>query len=165
MKTYFDEKYIEVGRSTYFGGRPNLCSSGWEKIEIGSFCSIAHNVSFNTDVGHDYTKVSTFPFRELMGIGDSGRTHKGKIKIGNDVWIGTGVVIMPGVTIGDGAVIGAYSVVAKDIPPYAVVVGNPCQIKKYRFSDDNIKELLELKWWDKDDNWIKENINWLTQSQ
>ena len=159
------DKQVKLGRHSYIVGYLNLSSTGWEKIEIGNFCSIAHNVTMNTDCGHDYTKISTFPFNQLMGIGESGCTHRGVIKVGNDVWIGTGAVIMPGVTIGDGAVIGAYCVVAKDIPPYAVVVGNPCQIKKYRFSDDKIKELLKLKWWDKDDNWIKENINWLTQSQ
>lgn len=153
---------MKIGRHSYIVGHLNLSSSGSEKIEIGNFCSIAHNVTINTDCGHDYSKISTFPFYQLMNCGANGQTHRGGVKIGNDVWIGTGVVLMPGIEIGDGAVIGAYSVVAKDIPPYAIVVGNPCQIKKYRFSEEKIKELLEMKWWDKDDEWIKENVDWLT---
>lgn len=157
------DKNVKMGRHSYVVGYLNLSSNGWEKIEIGAFCSIAHNVTMNTDNGHAYDKVSTFPFKEILGIGTSTCIHKGGIKIGNDVWIGTGAIIMPGVTIGDGAVIGAFCVVAKDIPPYAVVVGNPCQIKKYRFSEEKIKELLELKWWEKSDEWIKENIDFLTQ--
>jgi len=156
------DKQVKLGRHSYIVGSLNLSSSGWERIEIGSFCSIAHNVTINTDCGHDYNRISTFPFNEIMGIGISGRNHKGNVKIGNDVWIGTGAIIMPGVTIGDGAVIGAYCVVAKDIPPYAVVVGNPCQIKKYRFSQEKINELLELKWWNENDDWIKQHIDYLT---
>lgn len=157
------DKKVKMGKHSYVDGYINLSSYGWEKIEIGSYCSIAHHVTINTDVGHDYTKISTFPFKELMGIGDSNTIHKGNVKIGNDVWIGTGAIIMPGVTIGDGAVIGAFAVVAKDIPPYAIVVGNPAQIKKYRFSEEKIKELLDLQWWNKDDQWIRDNANWLTQ--
>jgi acetyltransferase-like isoleucine patch superfamily enzyme len=67
--------------------------------------------------------------------------------IGNDVWIGHGAFIKAGITIGDGAVIGAHAVVTKDVPPYAVVVGNPGVIKKYRFSPEIIQQLLTLKWW------------------
>ncbi len=69
---------------------------------------------------------------------------------------------MPGVHIGDGAIIGANAVVAKDVPPYAVVVGNPAMIKKYRFDKETINLLLELKWWDKDIEEIKKLIPLLT---
>ena len=75
---------------------------------------------------------------------------KGDTVIGNDVWIGQNVTIMAGVHIGDGAIIGANSVVAKDIPPYAVAVGNPCHVVKKRFDDELIDLLLKLRWWDKD---------------
>jgi len=156
------QKNIKIGRHSYIVGELNLSSSGWENIEIGSFCSIAHNVTINTDVGHDYNHTSTFPFKELMGIGNANTTHKGGVKIGNDVWIGTGAIIMPGVTIEDGAVIGAFAVIAKNIPAYAIVVGNPARINKYRFDEQRIKELLEMKWWDRPDEWIRENIEWLT---
>ena len=82
--------------------------------------------------------------------------------MGNDVWIGQNATILPGVHIGDGAVIGANAVVAKDVPPYAVVVGNPAVIKKYRFDQETINLLLELKWWDKDIEVIKKLIPLLT---
>lgn len=66
--------------------------------------------------------------------------------------------ILPGVHIGDGAVIGANSVVGKDIPPYAIAVGNPIQIKRYRFDEETINLLLELKWWDRSIEEIKKLI-------
>ncbi len=78
-----------------------------------------------------------------------------KVIIGNDVWIGQGVTFIPGVTIGDGAIIGAYSVIAKDVPPYAVVVGNPQVIKRYRFTEEQINKLLNIKWW----NWSPEVVS------
>ena len=78
-----------------------------------------------------------------------------KVTIGNDVWIGIKATIMPNITIGDGAVIGANAVVTKDVPPYAVVVGVPAKIIKYRFDEEIIKDLLELKWWNYSESFIK----------
>ena len=69
------------------------------------------------------------------------------VTIGNDVWIGRGAIVLSGVTIGDGAIIGAGAVVSKDIPPYAVAVGNPIRIIRYRTTKENIDELLKIKWW------------------
>jgi acetyltransferase-like isoleucine patch superfamily enzyme len=69
------------------------------------------------------------------------------IIIGNDVWIGHGAFIKPGVTLGDGAVVAAYAVVTKDVPPYAIVAGNPAVVKKYRFPEDVIDRFLKLRWW------------------
>ena len=79
---------------------------------------------------------------------------KGDTIIGNDVWIGQNVTVLPAVHIGDGAIIGANSVVAKDIPPYSVAVGNPCEVKSKRFDEDLIEYLLKIKWWD----WSAEKI-------
>jgi virginiamycin A acetyltransferase len=75
----------------------------------------------------------------------SGPRH---VKIGNDVWIGYAAVIINSVTIGDGAVIGAYAVVREDVPPYAIVIGNPARVIRYRFNETQIRMLLEIKWWD-----------------
>ena len=88
-------------------------------------------------------------------------------KIGNDVWIGANAIIQSGVTIGDGAIIGSGAVVTKDVPPYAIVVGVPAKILKYRFNKEQIKELLQLKWWnlpfDKIKNLPFNNINKVIQ--
>jgi carbonic anhydrase/acetyltransferase-like protein (isoleucine patch superfamily) len=72
------------------------------------------------------------------------------VRIGNDVWIGAKATILSGVAVGDGAVIGARSVVARDVPPYGIVVGNPARFIRKRFTDDIIRQLLEIRWWDWD---------------
>ena len=69
------------------------------------------------------------------------------ITIGNDVFIGANVTILDGITIGDGAIIGAGAVVSKDIPDYAIAVGCPIKIIKYRFNDDQIAALRRIQWW------------------
>lgn len=86
-------------------------------------------------------------------------SDKKPITIGNDVWIGSRSIVMDGVTIGDGAIVAAGSVVTKDVPPYAIVGGVPAKIIKYRFSDDIIKRLLEVKWWNLSDEKISEIID------
>ena len=77
--------------------------------------------------------------------------------IENDVWIGNNVLIKGGVTIGNGAIIAMGSVVTKDVPPYAIVGGVPAKIIRYRFSENDIKKLLDFKWWNQNDSWLKEN--------
>lgn len=78
------------------------------------------------------------------------------VRIGNDVWIGDNVIIKNGVKIGDGAVVGLGAVVTKDVPPYAVVAGVPAKVIKYRFSDEIISELLELEWWNLEEDVIRQ---------
>jgi serine acetyltransferase len=82
---------------------------------------------------------------------------KGDIIIENDVWIGAKATIMSGVRIGNGAIVAAGSVVSKDVPPYAIVAGNPAKVVKYRFSDEQIKKLLSIAWWNWDEQKIKDN--------
>ncbi len=128
-----------------------------DKLIIGKFCAIAKGVEFVMNgANHRMNCATTYPFY-IMG-GDWGNAlapvkdelpMKGDTIIGNDVWIGQNATIMPGVHIGDGAIIGANSVVAKDIAPYSVAVGNPCRVIKKRFDDELIDLLLKLKWWDK----------------
>ena len=127
-----------------------------DKLIIGKFCSIASGTKFIMGpANHRISSVTTYPFNVFGGVW-SERTpphlsqlpFKGDTVIGNDVWIGRESVIMPGVKIGDGAMVAAYSVVAKDIPPYSVFGGNPARFIKKRFDDELTDILLRLKWWD-----------------
>ena len=125
-----------------------------DKLIIGKFCQIGKGVEFIMNgANHQLNAVSTFPFYIFEGweqkpnIADL--TNKGDTVVGNDVWIGQNVTILPGVHIGDGSIIGANSVVAKDIPPYSVAVGNPAVVRKKRFDDELIDLLIKFKWWDK----------------
>jgi len=126
-------------------------------LYIGSFCSIASNVSVYYGHGyHDSRSISTYPFG-YVSFGNKrfnlGITN-GDIHIGNDVWIGDGVTIMSGVRIGDGAIIATNSHVTKNVDPYAIVGGNPATLIKYRFDKLTINKLLEIKWW----TWPDEEI-------
>lgn len=124
-----------------------------DKLIIGKFCSIARGVEFVMNgANHPMDGVSAFPF----GIFIDGQPaipkeivkNKGDTVIGNDVWIGQNATFMPGVKVGDGSIIGANAVVAKDIPPYAIAVGNPARVVKMRFDDATIQKLLKINWWD-----------------
>ena len=124
------------------------------KLIIGKFVSIAEGVTFILGGNHRSDWITTYPFpaftRELnLAFDIKGHpTTKGDITIGHDVWIGQNATILSGVTIGNGAVIGAASVVAKDIPSYAICVGNPARIIGYRFEPEIISQLEKIAWWD-----------------
>lgn len=146
---------VEIGRYTSLWGPGIFILSGLNSIKIGNFCSIARNMTIQ-EYFHDYNKTTTYYIgRNIFkqNIKDE-IISKGSVEIGNDVWIGVNVTIMSGVKIGNGAVIGAGSVITKDIPPYAIVGGNPGKIIKFRFNQEKIDELQNLKWWD----WPKEKI-------
>jgi len=129
-----------------------------KKITIGKYCSLANNITFDLNGNHRYDTFSTFPFFELNlnNKAPKNAIFKNEPIIGNDVWIGCGAIIKSGIKIGDGAVIASYSLVTKDVEPYSIVGGNPSKLIKKRFSDDIITELLELKWWDLEDEIVKE---------
>lgn len=132
-----------------------------DKLIIGKFCALATGVKFIMNgANHKLSGISTYPF-QIFGRGWEKVTpefadlpYKGDTVVGNDVWIGYEAIIMPGVTIGDGAIIATKSVVVSDVPPYAVVGGNPAKVIKYRFPEEVIAELLDLAWW----NWPIERI-------
>ena len=126
---------------------------------IGKFCSIGPNVVAglgNHPVGKN---VTTSPKLFLKGkfLLEDKYDQFAMVTIGNDVWIGANVTIVNGITIGDGAVIGANSIVTKDVPPYSIYGGVPAKYIRMRFEQNQIDFLLKLRWWDMDDDWIKNN--------
>jgi len=133
-------------------------------VEIGKFCSIGSGVHIGLGMHPVRGFVSTSPVfysPENPGCPLSFQSSKTfndaapRTVLGNDVWIGTSAIIPGGINIGTGAVVAAGAVVVKDVPPYAVVGGNPAQIIRYRFSEEHIKLLLESEWW----NWpLKEFV-------
>ena len=161
-KIYEDKPYvlsnIEVGDFSFCWGRfliyPNPNSS---KVIIKKFCSIADSVTFILNGNHhtDYaTQYSRFYKLRFVNKFHDIVIKKGNIIVGNDVWIGYGATILEGVELGDGSVVAASSVITKNVPPYAIVAGNPAKVIRYRFSDKNIDNLLEMQWWDWTDNML-----------
>lgn len=154
---------IRIGRHTYYDSSLKVRSWGeGSKLTIGSFCSIADNVEIFLGGNHRYDFISTYPFKAKGWGGNDNVYSNGDVIIGSDVWIGSGAKIMSGIEIGDGAIIAAFSVVTKDIAPYSIVGGNPAKLIKKRFSDEKIKRMLEVCWWDWPDDLIKKNVSELT---
>ena len=119
-------------------------------ITIGKKCSIARNCTF-TLANHSIDTFCSSPAPSNIFLHKQGNTSgysKGDIVIQNDVWIGTNATLLDGITIGNGAVIAAGAVVVKDVPPYAIVGGNPAKILKYRFSPDIIDRIEKSGFWD-----------------
>jgi acetyltransferase-like isoleucine patch superfamily enzyme len=143
------DQYSYVG----YGTSINYC-------QIGKYCSIGADVKIGLGK-HPISRVSTSPIfysnKNSLGIkiveGSDFKEFE-EVKIGNDVWIGSNAIVMGGITIGDGAIIAAGSVVTKNVKPYAIVGGIPAKVIKYRFEEEEICKLLELKWW----NWSFEKI-------
>lgn len=164
--------FVHIGRHSYGWSSSSFMGvTSTSGIKIGKFCSIAPEVMFLAHVEHPIKFPSTFPFRTIMGGGknsnspniselNSDSRTRGPIVIGNDVWIGFRAVIRSGVTVGSGAILGAGTVVAKNVPPYAIVVGNPAVVIGYRFSEYSISRLLDSKWWDLPDDSIRRLENW-----
>lgn len=118
---------------------------------IGNYCSIGSDCHIGGGQ-HDITAMSTSQLLPQLSNKISHSNEHPWLQppvIGHDVWLAAKVIVLQGVTIGNGAVIGAGSVVTKDIPPYAIAVGNPAKVIKYRFSSEKIAQLSELSWWDK----------------
>jgi acetyltransferase-like isoleucine patch superfamily enzyme len=154
---------MELGKYTY--GGPTVHLNGPDnKLTVGKFCSIAGNVNIWCGGNHNTNWVTTYPFGHIFqdkfnkfnGAGHP--STKGGVDIGNDVWIGQNVTIMSGVKIGDGCVIANNSHVVKNAEPYSLIGGNPAKLIKYRFTQEQIEKLLEIKWW----NWADDKINEFT---
>jgi len=126
-----------------------------DQLVIGKFCAIARGARFIMNgANHALCGISTYPFY-IFGNGWEGAEpvasdlpYKGDTIVGNDVWIGYEALIMPGVRIGNGAIVSARSVVARDVPAYTIVGGNPAQTIRQRFTPEVIARLEALAWWD-----------------
>lgn len=149
-----------IGDYSYVGRNSRVVHA-----DVGKFCSISGAVRLGMGT-HTLDKLSTSPiFTERHNSTKHQWTDRQmvnpfkRVTVGNDVWIGTGVMVMGGVTIGDGAVIGAGAIVTKDVPPYAVVAGVPAKVIRYRFTDEEIQTLEEVKWWNQTDEELRNNIS------
>lgn len=149
-----DRSKYEIGKHTY--GLLNSSIPFGGSVKIGRYCSFADGVKLLACGDHPLGKATTYPLkRKLVGGANTDMISKGRIVIGNDVWVGMNAVILGGVTIGDGAVVGAGSVVTKNVPPYTVVCGNPAREIRGRFDDETVRKLLSIRWWDWPDNKVR----------
>jgi len=147
----------EIGKGSYISSNSKIVNT-----KIGKFCSIGPNFISGWGI-HPTNGISTSPYFYSTAK-QNGSTlatenlcqERKPIIIGNDVFIGANVIVLDGVKIGNGVIIGAGAVVSKDIPDYAIAVGCPIQIKKYRFSEEQINALLKIKWWDFEDEKLKD---------
>lgn len=148
-----------MGKNTY--GVLNLYSyfPANEKLTIGNYVSIAPEVKFVLGGNHQSLTATTYPVKSVFsGIQmEVDSLSKGEIMVEDEVWIGAEAMILSGITLGKGCIVAARSVVTKDVPPYAIVGGNPARIIKYRFSEEVIRQLLPLKLINLPENVLKEN--------
>lgn len=158
---FFPMEVAQVGKGTY--GTITIQSlyvTPDEKLLIGNYVSIAPDVIFFLGVNHQINTATTFPFySKLIQRAPIDAISNGPIVIEDEVWIGTGARIFSGVRISKGAIIGAGSIVAKDVPPYAIVGGNPAKLIRYRFQEDIINILKPIYFVNFSGEWIKKNID------
>ena len=176
LKNIVTRPNIEIGDFTYYDdpdGVDNFennvlyhFSFVGDRLVIGKFCAIARGVKFIMNgANHQMNGISTYPFFIFGNGWENARPaahdlpYKGDTVIGNDVWIGYDALIQPGVTIGDGAIIAARSVVVADVPPYAIVGGNPARVIRERFDAASVRQLLALAWWDRPVEWISAHLD------
>ena len=144
---------------TTFGNMSYICSGNILSntpnvvhMLVGNYCQIADETEFAMGMNHAFTGVTAYPFGNVWGYSKEDwkqrcLANRQQLIIGHDVWIGFGATIIKGVKIGNGAIIGSGAVVTKDVPPYAIVGGNPAKIIRYRFAPEIIEALDKIKWW------------------
>ncbi|PLS17876.1 hypothetical protein CVD28_09285 [Bacillus sp. M6-12] len=160
---------VKIGRYSY--GYEKFCHDNTLVENIGSFCSINPTVEMGF-INHPIDLISTHPIlysqrewfsgpemvpgilekEDVLELETIAKVKK--INVKNDVWIGAGAIILPGVKIGNGAIVGAGAVVTKDVPDYSIVIGVPAKILRFRFSEKQIAQLINIKWWE----WSEEKI-------
>jgi acetyltransferase-like isoleucine patch superfamily enzyme len=145
---------VVMGRHSYVGDGGDVDA----RVTVGAFTSIAPGVRMHARTQHpcvdDARLVASGSGRAIPGYPRP--TSRDRIEIGSDVWIGRDAVLLADCDIGDGAIVGAFAVVAKDVPPYAVVVGNPARVIRYRFDAPTVAALLRIRWWEWPEDLIAE---------
>jgi acetyltransferase-like isoleucine patch superfamily enzyme len=141
---------------------------GYSKIKncsIGRFCSIGQNVQIGLGI-HPTTLISTYPgFYSTKASGATAISRKDLTeeykltRIGHDVWVGNNAIILDGVSLGNGAVVGAGAIVTRDVPAFAIVVGSPAKVVRYRFNAETIEVLEAFEWWSKDIEFLRANCD------
>jgi acetyltransferase-like isoleucine patch superfamily enzyme len=158
----FRQRYphYEIGTATY--GMPVVHDlNEGTTLKIGAYSSIGHNVQIFLGGHHRIDWVSSYPFpgffEEARAIKDYGGS-RGNVIVGSDVWLCANCSILSGVTVGHGAVVANGAMVTRDVPPYAVVAGNPAKIIKWRFDENTRLAMLEYAWWE----WPESEIRQIT---
>ena len=178
LKPLVTAENIEVGDFTYYDDPdgPDLFQTKCvlhhypfigDRLIIGKFCAIAEGARFIMNgANHAMSGFSTYPFNifghgweQGFDVSTWSQEMRGDTVVGNDVWIGMEALILPGVAIGHGAIAAAKSVVSHDVPPYAIVAGNPAKVVKMRFDRKTVERLLAVAWWDWPVDKITRNLN------
>lgn len=160
---------LVMGNMSYYA--PNVVKYAGDtgRVIIGNFASVAPDADFYVGGLHRTEWVSQYGLRamlDLPGAHEDGFTHgRGDIVVGSDTWVTNGCTVMSGVTIGDGAVVGTKAVVAKDVRPYAIVVGNPAREIRRRFSDEQVEALLRIRWWDWPTEKVKRHVELISSPE
>jgi virginiamycin A acetyltransferase len=180
LKPFITRPNIVVGDYTYYDdpGGPGCFEANvlyhfdfiGDRLVIGRFCSLGAGTRFVMNGGnHHTTWLTTYPF-PIFGHGweaamPASWPNKGDTIVGNDVWFGHDALVMPGISIGDGAIVATRAVVTKDVPPYAIVGGNPATVLRHRFDEPTIARLLAVRWWDWDVAKITRNVRAICGSE
>lgn len=157
------DRDVKIGDYTYINEYTRIDAN---TQSIGKYCSISHNVKIGMGP-HPLEYVSTSPVFYSKGRGYIKKEtyneyeDKGYTEVGHDVFIAANTIVFAGVTIGTGAVIGAGSIVTKDVPPYALVAGNPAKLIRYRFKEEDVTKLLNSKWWEKENEILLKHHKWM----
>lgn len=153
---------VSFGRGTY--GVPTVMTYIHDstRLHVGSYTSIAGGSTIMLGGKHPTDRVTTYPHRIMMNMDGAGADGfpipTGDTFIGSDAWICTGALLISGVTVGDGAIVAGGAVVTRDVPPYAVVGGNPARVISYRHTEEQREALLDIKWWDWPEDEIREAV-------